>query len=276
MVLGFEDFESIASDPATANPAQEDYMDVLFYVKSNKDVTDGKPEIPTDPEDPELYEETISGTVAFEDIWPDGGDYDLNDVIVEYYRTITFGEDNIATKVVETFKPVHPQGSALQNNFFACQYNNPGVIKSVSNGMISEPETKSVVINESALGISGKTYIVERDLTGQNLPKDEVKKDFNPYIITKEYTKTNRIEVHLPLKDMTSAANSTLMNKDNAYYVSADGKYPFAIDIPITGFKPATERARIDAEGEYLNFKSWTESKGITNKDWYNTGKGAK
>ncbi|WP_300701483.1 LruC domain-containing protein [Bacteroides sp.] len=259
------------------NTTPDDYMDVMFLVQTSKDLGAGdlEPIPPTDPK-PGQSDLTISGTLAFEDIWPAGGDYDLNDVIVEYERKISFGEDNKATKVVETFKPVHPKGSALQNNFFACQYKTIGTVTSLPSGIIQEPGTNSFVITESALNISGNTYVVERDLTNKGLSQDDVIADFNPYIITKEYTTTNRIEVHLPLKDMTSAANSSLMNETNAYYVSEDGKYPFAIDIPITGFKPATERARIDAAGEYPNFKLWTEDRGTTNKDWYNTGKGAK
>lgn len=267
-VVGIED--------EVRNTTPDDYMDVMFLVQTSKDLGSGdlEPIPPTDPE-PGHGDLTISGTVAFEDIWPKGGDYDLNDVIVEYERKISFGEDNKVTKVIETFKPVHPKGSALQNNFFACQYKTPGVL-TLPSGMISESATNSVVISESALNISGNTYVVERDLTGKGLTQDDVIADFNPYIITKEYATTNRVEVHLPLKDMTSAANSELMTKENAYYVGEDGKYPFAIDIPITGFKPATEKVRIDEAGEYPNFKSWTESKGSTNKDWYNTGKGVK
>lgn len=267
-VVGIED-EVRKNDP-------DDYMDVMFLVQTSKDLGAGdlEPIPPTDPE-PGQADFKVSGTVSFEDIWPKGGDYDLNDVIIEYERKISFGENNKVTKVVETFKPVHPKGSALQNNFFACQYKTPGTI-TLPSGVILESATNSIVISESALGISGKTYVVERNLAGKGLSQDDVIADFNPYIITKEYVTTNRVEVHLPLKDMTSAANSDLMTKENAYYIGEGGKYPFAIDIPITGFKPATETIRIDKDGEYPDFKSWAESKGITNKDWYNTGKGAK
>ena len=66
----------------------------------------------------------------------------------------------------------------------------------------------------------------------------------------------NRVEVHLPLADMTSAADASLMTKDNAYYVGSKdgGQYPFAINIPITGFVPADETYRIDLEGQYPAF----------------------
>lgn len=38
-----------------------------------------------DPDEPEVSEtENTYLSFAYEDIWPSGGDYDLNDVIIEY------------------------------------------------------------------------------------------------------------------------------------------------------------------------------------------------
>lgn len=268
-VIGVED--------AVQGNTPDDYMDLMFTVTTSKDLGGGdlEPVPPTDP-DPEPVVLPLKGTLAFEDIWPGGGDYDLNDVMIEYNRNITFDANNKATKSVETFKAVQKKGSATNNNFFACQYKKLGKM-TLPAGVKAETATNSFVIETSAKEIvEGTVYQIERDLTGLNLSQTDVASDFNPYIITKQYTTENRVEVHLPLADMTSAADASLMTKDNAYYVgSKDGsQYPFAINIPITGFVPADETSRIDLEGQYPAFASWAKSKGTTNQDWYKTGKG--
>ncbi len=267
VILGFE-------DQTRPDAASEDYSDVLFFVKSDNGELDneGKPEI-TDPDNPPTESTaTITGTVAFEDIWPKGGDYDLNDVIVEYKRVLTINKSNKVVKAVETFTPVQPAGSALNDNFFACAYKNFGTVK-VDAGVILESNTKSFVIQQSARAIPlGSSFEIERTLDG-SMTQAEIVEDFNPYIITNEYTTSDRIEVHLPKKDMTDAADKTKMDASNAYYIGENGLYPFAINIPVLGFKPATEKVRIDGAGQYPAFKTWAESKGEQAKDWYLTGK---
>ena len=85
-----------------SSQAPDDYKDLLFAVTTSKDLGGGdlEPVPPTDPT-PEPGVLPLSGTLAFEDIWPGGGDYDLNDVMIEYNRNITFDANNKATKSVE-------------------------------------------------------------------------------------------------------------------------------------------------------------------------------
>lgn len=265
LVLGFEDSKVPTPD--------DDYSDLLFVVKSNKDVDGSTGEI---PDDGEQQPGTLpqEGTWAFEDIWPGGGDYDLNDVIIEYTRLLTYNTSNMVTKIEETFVPVQPDKSADFDNFFAYQVNNMGT-PAFGSGILKEDGTNSFVINESVKSAKNKSFTITRTFATP-LDKNVVLEDFNPYIITKAYTTSNRIEVHLPKKEMTDAADKTKMDANNAYYVGEGGLYPFAIDIPIKGFIPADEKQRIDLEGQYPNFKSWAESKGDKNTNWYNTGKGAK
>ena len=64
-----------------------------------------------DPDEPEVSEtENNYMSFAYEDIWPSGGDYDLNDVIIEYHRSITFNKDNYVSEVKETYEPVQKGG----------------------------------------------------------------------------------------------------------------------------------------------------------------------
>lgn len=278
-VIGVEDRLNKSENGTRSVEIPDDYMDLLFAVTTSKDLDHGdlEPIPPTDPE-PEPVVLPLKGTVAFEDIWPGGGDYDLNDVMIEYNRDITFDTNNKALKAVETFKAVQKKGSATNNNFFACQYKHLGKM-SLPAGVNAETATNSFVIEASAKDIAeGTVYQIERDLEGLGLSQTDVANDFNPYIIIGKYATENRVEVHLPLAEMTSAADESLMTKDNAYYVgSKDGsQFPFAINIPVAGFIPADEGYRIDLEGQYPAFASWAKSKGKTDTDWYLKGKGAK
>lgn len=119
VVLGFEDQRTINKN--------DDYSDVLFFVKSNKDIKeDGRPEIPGEKPQPKPGTFTIEGTLAFEDIWPSGGDYDMNDVVVEYKRTVDYDTNNNATKITEKFTPVN-DGASLAN-FFAYQVKSQTIV----------------------------------------------------------------------------------------------------------------------------------------------------
>ena len=66
-----------------------DYCDAIFYVHiAEKDAIDEGviPELPTDPEGPtdEDNYTSYSGILTFEDLWPEQGDYDMNDVMIRY------------------------------------------------------------------------------------------------------------------------------------------------------------------------------------------------
>lgn len=117
--------------------------------------------------------------------------------------------------------------------------------------------------------------MVERTFNEAGLFLKTDLKPINPYVIVK-YTagERKRVEVHLPKHQGTIWADNTLnYTADDAYYIDKGGKYPFAIELPLKGFHTVTERSRIDDEAEYPDFKTWVESKGLLNKDWYNNYK---
>ena len=63
------------------------FNDATFYLDIDEDaaidvVTPELPNVGTPPSDIENYS-IKTGTLAFEDLWPNMGDFDLNDVIVE-------------------------------------------------------------------------------------------------------------------------------------------------------------------------------------------------
>ena len=96
-----------------AKGSDKSFDDILFYVESNPDVIQNpdRPDIPEEPEEPTEDSYTETATIAFEDIWPTGGDYDLNDVIVEQTHTVTHNSNGYITKIEDAFKVVNLKGS---------------------------------------------------------------------------------------------------------------------------------------------------------------------
>ena len=231
--------------------ANQSYCDLLFYVDATPEGSIDDPDRPIikpddgkdDPEPDPV--EPLKGTLAFEDIWPSGGDYDMNDVIVEYRREVTFNTKNMVTKITDIFTPVHD--GATFSNAFAYQIDPGqfGKVTSNSTGVKVESETSSIIVTPNAKGSIGKTYTITREFNA-SFKKDDLK-GYNPYIIVKYAEgQKDRTEVHLPKSKATSLANQSLIGTNqDAYYIDREGEYPFAIDIPVLGFKPVTECQRV-------------------------------
>lgn len=247
---------------------QDDYMDLTFYVTTSPDLGKGDlEEIPGEGTDDPAAKESISGTLAFEDNWPTGGDYDMNDVALEYSRDIVFNKDNNVTTLEEHFKFIHKDGAASFDNYFAYQVKNVGTIIEKPADCEFESTTNSFIITTSAKTTSGKEFTIKRSFDGA-VNKDIVSKDFNPFIIVGKLS-DNRTEVHLPMMEATSKANQKQIGSvDDAYYMNVEGTYPFAIDIAKAGFELSRESRSIDKT--YPRFATWAESKGKTDADWYN------
>lgn len=254
--------------------ANMSFCDMLFYTEATPEDAirdDNKPIIPDNDKPAEPTPdatESKKGTLAFEDIWPTGGDYDMNDVVIEYERKVSFNTNNKVTKIEDIFRPVH--NGATYTNAFAYQIDQKqfGTVSNLPAGTTIEKETSSIIVFTNSKAEVGKTYTITREFDGKSLSKEDIA-EYNPYIIV-NYVQDDkaRKEVHLPKQKATSLADQSLIgDKDDAYYLKRDGKYPFAIDIPIWGFKVVTESKHIDAE--YNGFAKWAESDGQTHKDWY-------
>ncbi len=251
------------------------YCDLLFYAEATPGdaIEGGHPEIP-DTEIPEEKPDAVekkNGTLAFEDIWPAGGDYDMNDVIVQYVREVYFNKDNTVTKIVDIFTPENDPKSAGLTDAFAYQIDEGQFGKVTMSNPVSvvEEETSSIIVFDNPVPYLQEQLTVTREFSGTAGFNKQDLKAYNPYVIP-AYVKgaDSRVEVHLPKHKPTSKINSKLVGTgDDAFYIDKDGMYPFAIDIPIGGFRATTERARIDEE--YPDFATWVESKGEKATGWY-------
>ena len=287
LVVGFEDGGS-----------GEDYSDVLFYVDANPIKAITNPEIPSITTDE--YAETeydYSGTYAFEDIWPSGGDYDMNDVVVEYSTKVVKAVKRIFETTTVNGKPVtnlvdqkeyidrfstnfdFVHDGADFRNAFGVQLDgmNKSDIEKVSlDSAIINWETgnqwPSVIVCPDArqAKLEGKKFLWNVKFVPEVVkPSVAIQKLFNPFIvINNNGSASNRKEVHLPKFKTTSLGFSDL--NINQYYVDGTtGTHSFAFDIPVHNYNVVTERVTIDEE--YPNFKLWVESNGKQHTNWFAT-----
>ena len=253
--------------------------DVLWTISSSPNFAMNKPaelpKIDVDMNEKITYTtQNTMRTYAFEDIWPTGGDYDLNDVIIEHTRSITFNQKNYVSEVTDEFKAVHPKGSADYTDAFGVQIN-PNYRENITlpEGAVDETETSSILVFTNARNQSGQTKTITRKF-GNSLSSGVLKsvieaENLNPYIISQyEAGSKSRTEVHMPKAQATKYADSSLATtKDDAYYINRDGKHPFAITLPTLNWKPAAEKQSISKA--YPKFDNWVATDGNSDTDWY-------
>ena len=245
------------------------------------------------------------GSLAYEDLWPGKGDYDFNDLIIDYrFKTVTSGSNHI----VESFATfaVRAYGASFENGFgFQLANNNipPSGIVSVtgydlqegyitleSNGLESGQSIPTIIVYDNAYNIlqhPGNGIGVNTELSATYVDPDTLNiyidytngtyllseldiPNFNPFIMVD----LNRgIEVHLPDYLPTNLADESLFNTMEDDTQPAFGKYyktvtnlPWAINIPVSFEYPIEKK---DITSVYLKFAEWAESGGTLYQDWY-------
>lgn len=299
IILAFED------QPYHEGYLPGDFRDEVFIVKATPPTSlpDDVEQGTEDPnKDPEFDNQTIvqSGILAFEDNWPQKGDYDLNDVMVSYTRTLNWrNKDFKVVSIDEVYTFLH-DGAVFNNSFgyeLGAQMKKDG-IKSVTitsaysckgQGLDPDLENATIMLFDNGKKVPvGTTFKVH---TVFNSPTDYISFNiypYNPFIVSNGYTtdednylQYNRTEVHLPQKYApTPKANVSLFgtgddkSKGNKYYIRS-GNYPFALDLSLKIYDSAElpefgvpiEKQPIDVT--YPAFKTWVESNGNQAKDWY-------
>lgn len=282
------------------------YEDILFTIETNpKDIA-----VSTDRDkfdiDKFIVHETTSKLYAFEDIWPDGGDYDMNDVVIEHNHTVFFingetnGGSNIVTKIEDSFTVRQPYNAATYVDAFAIQLPDDGNYaysrREIPKNAQYEKDTKSVILFTDAMQELGNTFIVTRYFDGEDVIKEQIPLEttdangvtintLNPYIISRyDIEKPHmeiegRTEIHLPKHKATAKAHTGKIGAgDDAYYINKDGKHPFAISLPMTkeGWDAEWGKHFTHPDGEgvlidkaYPDFETWVGSNGKEAQDWY-------
>ncbi len=304
-LIGFEDINrmpSMSSDNdfndviiyATANPVKAIQTNNIVPVTPSNDadddgVNDTYDEYPNDPARAfNVYYPSAStmATVAFEDLWPSKGDYDLNDVVVDFqYHAVTNGNNEI--KDLNTKFKLRAAGGVFKNAFaVALPFSRSNVtmaegasivgLETAANEAILKVFNNSKAIIATYNTLPGKTFVetdtLKASLTLTN-PVEVTLGTFNPFIYIDENGKGRGYEVHLPGQQPTSLVNVSVLgtNADatnpsaGVYYKTANG-LPFAIAIPESFDYPVEKEQIIHA---HLKFAQWVQSAGASSPDWY-------
>lgn len=214
-------------------------------------------------------------SLAFEDLWPGRGDYDFNDVVLDYrFQTIT----NTSGKVVEIFGvfPVKASGASFSNGFgFNLPESNPAFISTPEDFVVTDYDIQEGYITLNAYGheagqlratviVFDNIFNILEPTTGLGVntswmphqdydtvtikitpkadtyvPTDFKLNDWHPFIIVDQ---DRGREVHLPNNAPTDLMNESLFGTEEDSSVIVSGRYfktagnlPWAIDIPYDG-----------------------------------------
>ncbi len=323
LLIGFEDLKR-------DNGSDDDFNDAVFYasvspftavkdgfyqsIDSPKDadndgVPDGSDDYPNDPT--KAFDNFYPGvnkyaSLAFEDLWPSKGDYDFNDLVVDYNYYMATNAQNLV-KSIDVKLRVRAIGGSKVNGF-GIEFNTPAnnvlsvtgqkltqnLINAASNGTENN-QAKAVIIafdnafkvtphpgnGQSVNVVKGQPYVTPGIVTLKiefvnAVPFSQLgTAPFNPFIFIDGQRGK---EVHLPGSAPTTLADKSLFGHGDDDSNLAEGKYymsdnylPWAINIP-TEFDYPTEKESIT--NGYTNFNSWRASLGFNYMDWYSNFNG--
>ncbi len=291
----------------TANPVdaidKAQYVDRGQVVDTPKDtdndgVSDSFDDYPNDPYRAKLVTTDTYSTLAFEDYWPKKGDYDFNDLVLDY----KFNYITNASNQVKDIKPtivIRAVGASYHNGFgiqfpftsdvvseVSGQELTNGLIYINSNGMEAGQSKAVLVVFDDVfgvLGVSGNNFINTKD-GGTTMSPDTINLSitlatpqtltetapFNPFIFTngdrsKEIHLANYEPTDLASENYFSTEDDKSVPSSGIYYVST-GNLPWAINLAESFSYPLETVSITDA---YNYFVTWAESGGNSYSDWY-------
>ena len=242
--------------------------------------------------------ENIYGTLAYEDLWPIKGDYDFNDIVIDYNFNIITNASNKVVEMESNFI-LNATGAGYLDGFAFELPVNQATVASVSgqqlsgstfslsgNGTEAGHTNTVIAVFDDAHEIFGESgfvntdpslnYItpVELNLTivfdGSFEISDLGTVPYNPFITSNQ---RRGYEIHLPGYENTALADVTVFgtSDDNTNpslpkYYQTENNLPWAIHLPVS-FEYPQESSSI--ENAYLKFVDWAVSGGSSFPDWY-------
>jgi LruC domain-containing protein len=241
---------------------------------------------------------TSYGTFAFEDNWPDYGDYDFNDAVIDYQFRHSMNASNKVVEIESKFL-VRALGAGYRNGFGFATDLLPGDIASVNGSMLNAGYiqlngngTESNQNNAVFIAIDNlhdlfpgagfvnteeqSTHLPAREvslLITLNNPKDMQETGnvpYNPFLII---SGNRGREVHLPGYSPTNLVDQTLfgtLDDDSdplaGIYYRSKTDLPWGIHLPESFDYP---REKSDIRTGHLRFTDWARSFGFSYLDWY-------
>ncbi|MEM8998917.1 MAG: LruC domain-containing protein [Bacteroidota bacterium] len=298
-LLGFEDLRrDVASD--------DDFNDAVFYARSNPvdaiqignlaqiqpavdadgdGINDELDDFPFDPDKAfNNFAPSVNsvGKLVFEDLWPSQGDYDFNDLALDYSFNLIANSDNLVTSITASFT-IEQIGGALHNGFGFVLPIAPTLVDSVDGQVLNggyesvgangtetgtAPDETVIFVVGDAFDLSGTTIDVSILLNTPMVASDLGNVPFNPFLIVNQ---DRAREVHLP--DLTPTSKAGYLGTVDDYSDSIIGRYyktennlPWAINIYDNFITPPES---VPIYLQYPRFTNWANSGGTQDLDWY-------
>lgn len=249
------------------------------------------------------YPATGYGTLAFEDLWPAKGDYDFNDLVIDYQFVIVTNTSNLVESVTGTFI-IKAFGASYENGFgFQLSENisqndievsgyslTEDYISLNDKGIEAGQSKPTIIVFDNAFGqmahpgvgigvntepnapyVEPVTLVIEIDFKPNTYSYNDLDiSNFNPFLIV---NKVRGVEVHLPHYPPTDLVDANRFGEwdDDSnpamgrYYVSAN-ELPWAINIYERFDYPIEKQEIIQA---HLKFAEWAISGGQFFPDWF-------
>ncbi|MEI7499354.1 MAG: LruC domain-containing protein, partial [Bacteroidota bacterium] len=241
------------------------------------------------------------GTFVFEDLWPSYGDYDCNDLVVNFQYKITSNDQNQITNIQATF--IYKAAGADLNNGFGFVLNtSPANITSVSGctkygtavtydakGFEAGHENSTVIIPVDAINtmfggglintVPGNPYIHPItqviDIVFATPQANVGDFPWNPFIFQNQ---VRGHEIHMKNQPPTEKADLSLFRtgndasnpEQNHYYTSSTG-LTWAFEVPVNFDYPAEKNDIVTC---YHHFAEWAQSSGTSYDNWYMNNSG--
>ncbi len=301
VLIGFEDIQR------DAGGCDNDFNDAIFYISSNPiqainkqnlttisitnndadgdgvdDLTDEYPRDPDRAFDQYYPDAHNFSSLAFEDLWPNTGDYDFNDLVLDVqYKYVTSATNFIWELEIKLY--VKHIGASFKNGFGfefpfdASQVSSAsgsniteGWVNLLSNGLENGQQKAVVMAFDNAFENLHDTLVLRVQLNQPYNFSLYHQIGLNPFIFTDGKRSQ---EVHLTDRKPTERANLKLLGQGSdvsnpgtgTYYRSEVG-YPWAIEIN-TPYRHLREK--ISIREAYKHFDAWVNSNGAQYKDWY-------
>jgi len=239
----------------------------------------------------------IYGTIAYEDLWPAKGDYDFNDLVLDYSARYTYNASAKVSRIQYKFSVralggdlikgfgIHFKGVAANRvNAVNGASLTTGSINTAANG-VESAQSNAVVIacddveqiinrvggaffNSISTNAKGTSDTIIIDIAFSSALSVAEINDISIFAF-----KQRDQEIHMVDKTPTDLVDVSLLGTADDASDPASGQYyktaanhPWAIQVS-ESFDYPEEKA--DIVQAYLNFANWAQSNGASSTDWY-------
>ncbi len=269
-------------------------------------VADDVDEFPNDPNRVLAVQFTggsnIYHTFAFEDLWPSKGDYDFNDLILDFNLTLFFNASNQISQIdgtwlvrakggglIQGFGVHFPTAQASQVASISGQQLTTGNINVNGNGTEANQSGLVVIFCddiETIINRAGGSFFntISSNPQGTSIPLN-FSVEFSQPMTMAQFDEASVFafkerdeEIHRPDKTPTDLADPSLFGTGDDDSVPAAGRYyrteqgfPWVIEVSEQFAYP---EEKVDIVQAYLNFANWAQSNGQASEDWYTDASG--